>query len=345
MTSTLPTDRAVSDLRALPKAHLHLHLEGGMRPATLAELAAEHGMDVPVVSGFGSFAAFAGMYLTACEVLRRPEDLVRLVQETADDAVAAGAVYVEPAIYLPHHLDRLGPPEEVLELLLEASRSARDRTGVEIGWMVNADRTVDPADAVEQARLAARHAGHGVVAFGLANDELLGAPGLFKDAFDIARDAGLLSTPHAGELDGPHSVIAAMDLLGADRVQHGVRAVERDGLPERIADRGVCLDVCPTSNVLLSVVPSIEDHPLPLLLAAGVRTSINADDPLLFGPGLLEEYELCRTTFELDDLTMARIASASIEAAGACPHTKADALNGIDEWLTAAAAIPSNGSA
>lgn len=307
-----------------------------MRPSTLAELAAEHGMDVPVVSGFGSFSVFAEMYLTACEVLRSPADMVRLVDETADDALEAGAVYIEPAIYLPHHLERLGPPEELLELLLDASRAATARTGVEIGWMVAADRTLDPSDAVEQARIAARHAHRGVVAFGLANDELLGPPGRFTEAYDIARDAGLLSTPHAGELDGPQSVVAALELLGADRIQHGVRSVEREGLPERLAERGTCLDVCPTSNVLLAVVPSIDEHPLPQLLEAGVRVSINADDPLLFGPGLLEEYELVRSAFGLDDLAMARIAATSVEASGACPNTKAEALNAIDEWLDAA---------
>jgi adenosine deaminase len=336
----------VSDLKALPKAHLHLHLEGGMRPSTLADLATQHGMGVPAVTGFGSFSAFAEMYLTACEVLRRPEDMVRLVDETADDAVAAGAVYVEPAIYLPHHRERLGPPEEVLELLLEASRSATERTGVEIGWMVSADRTLDPADAVGQARLAARYAGRGAVAFGLANDEVLGPPGLFTEAFDIAREAGLLSTPHAGELDGASSVIAAMELLRADRIQHGVRAVERDGLAERLAERQICLDVCPTSNVALSVVPSIDAHPLPQLVDAGVRISINADDPLLFGPGLLEEYELCRDTFGLDDLTMARIAAASIECSGASPSTKAGTRQGIDRWLAGSTmAEPSRESA
>ena len=323
----------MNDLKTLPKAHLHIHLEGGMRPSTLAELAEEHDMEVPVVSGFGSFSVFAAMYVAACDVLRRPADMVRLVDETADDAVAAGAVYIEPAIYLPHHRDRLGPPEELIELILEASRAATARTGVEIGWMISADRTVDPADAVTQAHIAERHAGKGVVSFGLANDELLGAPGRFVEAFDIARDAGLLSTPHAGELDGPQSVVEALDLLGADRIQHGVRSVEQPGLPERLADKGVCLDVCPTSNVLLSVVPSLEDHPLPQLLDAGVKVSINADDPLLFGPGLLEEYELCREAFGLTDLQMARIAATSISSSGACPNTKAEALNGIDEWL------------
>ncbi len=332
----------MTDLFSLPKAHLHLHLEGGMRPSTLAEMAEAHGIAVPVVTGFGSFSVFAEMYVAACAVLRTPEDLVRLVDETADDAVAAGAVYVEPAIYLPHHLEQFGSAEAVLEILLAAGVAATARTGVEIGWMVNADRTRDPSDACAQARLAARHAGRGVVAFGLANDELLGAPGHFVDAFDIARDAGLLSTPHAGELDGPESVAAALDKLGADRIQHGVRAVEDPDLVERLVERGVCLDVCPTSNVLLSVVPSLGEHPLPRLVAAGVRVSINADDPLLFGPGLLEEYQLCRAEFGFDDLTMARIAAASIESSGASSGAKADALNGIDSWLDREPAPPTS---
>src|ERR1700710_3277502 len=110
----------VRDLAALPKAHLHLHLEGGMRPSTLAELADRHGMTVPAVRGFGSFGVFAEMYVAACEVLQTPEDLVRLFEETLDDARAAGAVYVEPAFFLPHHRDRLGPDEEGLEIALDA---------------------------------------------------------------------------------------------------------------------------------------------------------------------------------------------------------------------------------
>lgn len=115
------------DLAHLPKAHLHLHLEGGMRPGTLAELAGKYGMAVPVVSGFGSFPVFADMYLAACEVLRSPEDLQRLIDETLDDAVAAGATYIEPALFVPHHRERLGPDEQVLEIALDAMAAASAR--------------------------------------------------------------------------------------------------------------------------------------------------------------------------------------------------------------------------
>jgi len=320
------------DLGALPKAHLHLHLEGAMRPSTLAELADRYGIAMPVVSGFGSFTAFADMYVGACEVLRTADDLVRLINEVVDDAAQAGAVWIEPAFYQPRYRDRLGTDEQILELFLDAIAAAGRRTGVGVGLMVAADRTVDPAEATAQARLAARYAEAGVVSFGLANDEAVGPPEPFAEAYAIARQAGLLATPHAGELAGPESVLGALDALGADRIQHGVRAVEDPSLVARLADEGTCLDVCPTSNVLLAVVPSLDAHPLPALLAAGVRCSVNADDPLLFGPGLLEEYELCRDQFGFDDVTLAGIAATSIEASGASPEQKAAGLAGVEAW-------------
>jgi adenosine deaminase len=326
---------ASRDLASLPKAHLHLHLEGGMRPSTLAELAERHGMAVPVVSGFGSFGVFAAMYVAATEVLRTPEDLTRLIDETLDDALAAGAVYVEPAFFLPHHRERLGPGEQVLEMALDALAGASARTGVAAGLMLAADRTRDPSNAVEQAHLAARYAGRGVVAFGLANDEKGHPPEPFAEAFAIARSAGLLSTPHAGELEGPASVRGALDALGADRLLHGIRAVEDPALVQRLVDEQVCLDVCPTSNLLLGVVDDLGRHPLPALLEAGVRCSLGADDPLLFGPGLLEEYELCRTSLGLTDGQLATIARSSLVASGAPEPVVESGLAGIENWLAA----------
>ena len=321
------------DLLSLPKAHLHLHLEGGMRPTTLEERAEHYGIPVPPITGFGSFAAFSSMYVAACDVLRTDDDLIRLVDEVVDDAAMAGAMWIEPAIYAPHHLQRLGPVDHIIEVTLDALAAAAERTGVGTGLMVAADRTLDPSDAVAQAEVAVRFADQGVVAFGLANDEAPWPPEPFAQAFAMARDAGLLSTPHAGELAGPASVVGALDALGADRIQHGVRAIEDPELVKRLADEGVCLDVCPSSNVLLSVVPSIEAHPLAALLAAGVRCSLNADDPLLFGPGLLDEYELARTQLGLDDAQLADIARSSIEASGAPDDLKATARAGVADWL------------
>ncbi len=320
------------DLRALPKAHLHLHLEGSMRPGTLRELAQAVGVDVPPIRGFGSFTAFAGMYVAACSVLTTPDAMARLVREVVEDAAADGAVWVEPAIYLPRHRDRIGPTALTLEIVLDAAaRAARD-LGIGVGIVVAADRTAAPSETVELAKLAGAHADRGVVAFGLANDEAGWPPEPFAPAFAIAREAGLLSVPHAGELAGPESVIGALDALGADRIQHGVRAIEDADLVRRLADSPVCLDVCPTSNVMLAVAASIEDHPLPALLAAGVRCSLNADDPLLFGPNLLDEYEVVRARLGLDDVSLAHVARCSIDASGAPDELKLGARSAIVTW-------------
>jgi adenosine deaminase len=320
------------DLAALPKAHLHIHLEGAMRPSTLAELAERYGMTVPQTRGFGSFTAFAGLYVAACEVLRTFEDLQRVTREVVQDAARDGAVWVEPSLYPVHHRARLGSDEEVTEAVLEAGHAAAREYGIGFGLMLAADRTVEPDAAVTIARLAAGWADRGVVSFGLANDEAPYPPEPFAEAYRVAMDGGLLSTPHAGELAGPASVRGALDALGAHRIQHGVRSVEDPDLVRRLADEGVCLDVCPTSNVLLSVVPALDVHPLPQLLAAGVRCSVNADDPLLFGPGLLAEYEICRTALGLDDAQLATVARNSIEASGAPDAVKRTALTAIAAW-------------
>jgi adenosine deaminase len=321
------------DLRALAKGHLHLHLEGAMRPSTLAELADTAGIPVPEIRGYGSFTAFSATYVAACQVLQTPEDFARLVYEVVEDSVIDGAVWVEPSFYAPHHRNRFGPDEEIIDMVLDAAAAAADKLGVGVGVMVAADRTVDPAVAVAQARIAASRAGGGVVSFGLANDEAIGPPEPYADAFAIAREAGLLSTPHAGELAGPESVRGALDTLVPDRLQHGVRSIEDPELMARLADSEIVLDVCPTSNLLLSVYPSIAEHPLPQLLEAGIRCSLNGDDPLLFGPVLLEEYEIARREMGLDDAAVASIARASIDGSGAPQELKASAQRSIDDWL------------
>ena len=269
------------DLRDLPKGHLHVHLEGAMRRSTLSDLARHYGAPLPSPpTTFGSFADFATLYFAAAGLLRTLDDLARLVDEVVEDAASAGAVWIEPAVHLPDH-SRLGDPQTVLDTLLDAGHRAEEATGVGVGWLVTADRTLAPALAVTQAEIAVRNATRGVVAFGLANDESASPPELFAEAFAIANDGGLIAAPHAGEHRGPEAVRSALDVLGADRIQHGVRAIEDDALVDRLAGQQVCLDVCPTSNVALSVVPDLDHHPLPTLLERGVACTINADDPLL----------------------------------------------------------------
>ena len=321
------------DLTLLPKAHLHVHLEGAMRPTTLAEIAAGYGIEVPATRGYGSFAAFSDLYRAAELVLQTEDDLRRVVREVVEDAAADGAIYIEPQMYPGRYEDRLGPPGEVLDLIIDEGRATANRLGIGFGLQLSADRNSEPAAAEAMARLAAERAGGGMVSFGLAADEARYPPEPFAKAFAIAREAGLISAPHAGEHGGPASVIGALDALGARRIAHGVRAIESPDLVRRLVEEEICLDVCPTSNLMLSVVPNLAAHPLPALIAAGVRCSLNGDDPLLFGPGLLQEYELARAELGLDDTAIAWLARCSIEDSGADASLKADGTARIDAWL------------
>lgn len=314
------------DLRRLPKAHLHLHISAALKREPQR--------------GDGTFARFLTAMSALSVSMRQPEELLSLVQDMAREAAADGVVWLEPSSAVRQALaTQVGLPSQaaLLELLIEAGQQAERETGVGIGWMLGANRTCPVEAAVELARLAAQYAGRGVVSFGLADDEVAGPAEPFAEAFDIARAAGLISAPHAGELVGPASVVAAVETLGARRIQHGVRAVEDAQLVHRLADEQICLDVCPTSNIELGVVSSVEEHPLPALIAAGVPVSLNADCPTIFGCGVLDEYELARSRFGLDDATLARIAEASIRASGAPERVRAAARRQIADWLASPA--------
>jgi adenosine deaminase len=322
------------DLAVLPKAHLHLHLEAAMRPSTLADLAGKYGIEMPVVRGYGSFADFSDMYVAATAVLRSPDDWRRLADEVCEDHVRDGAVYIEPAFWAGNFRHIFESDEQCWHFVLDTFRQASESSGTTIRFMAAVDRVLNtPDEAVALAHEALALRDHGVVSFGLHNDEVGHPPQDFVEAFKVAKDGGLLITPHAGELESGQFVRDSIDLLGADRIEHGVRSFEVDGLVEDLARRGTCLDVCPTSNIMLGVFPDLAAHPLPRLLDAGVRCSVNADDPLLFGPGLLDEYELCRREFGFDDKRMAGIARVSIEAGGAPDDVKQAFLPKIDEWL------------
>lgn len=303
-----------------------------MRATTLAELAAHYHVPVPPIRGFGSFTAFADQYEAATHVLRTEADLRRLVREVVEDAALAGAVWIEPQLYPSRYVETLGGVGEASDIVIDEGRAVGARLGVGFGLMIVADRTSEIAEAEELARLAASRSESGVVAFGLANDEVGHPPEPFAKAFRIATEAGLISAPHAGELVGPESVLGALDTLQARRIAHGVRAIEDPELVARLVAEQICLDVCPTSNLLLSVVPSLDAHPLKRLVEAGVRCTLNGDDPLLFGPGLLEEYVLAREVLDLTDDQLAFIARCSVQDSGAPAELIATAMTKIEEW-------------
>jgi len=254
------------------------------------------------------------------------------VREIAEDERAAGSGWLELQVDPSSFAARLGGLTAAVEVVLDALDGASRDTGVGLGLVVAANRTRHPGDAETLARLARRFAGRGVVGFGLSNDETRGRPEEFAKAFRIARSAGLLSVPHAGELRGAGSVRAAVEVLQADRLGHGVRSVEDPATVELLASRGVVLEVCPASNVALGVLGAVEEVPVRALRAAGVPVALGADDPLLFRSGLLAQYETVRDQQHLSDDVLADLAACAVRGSAAPEATKARLLAGVRAW-------------
>jgi adenosine deaminase len=319
-------------LRALPKAHLHLHLDGAMRRSTFGELARRAGVNAPLPTGYGSFADFTATITAAASLLTADADARRLVDELVADAGAAGAVWVEPSMWPGMFGGRLGPDEAVIETILAAGREAADRHGVGFGLIVAANRDRGPEEALRVAGTAVRYVDQGVVGFGLDGDELAAPPELFADAFGVIRESGLLSVPHAGEHGPAANVRTAVEVQGPNRVMHGVSAAS-DPVPlEDLAQRGTVLDVCPTSNLMLSAADSYAAHPLPVLLRSGIACSLGADDPLLFGTDLLTEYTAARDRIGLKDRDLAEVATASLRASAAPRVLVDEQIARVSDW-------------
>ncbi|MFF3555758.1 adenosine deaminase [Streptomyces tsukubensis] len=334
----------VRDVGLLPKAHLHLHFTGSMRPSTLLELADKYGVHLPDALTGGEppklratdergWFRFQRLYDIARSCLRTPEDIRRLVREAAEEDVRDGSgwleIQVDPTSYAP----MLGGLIPALEIILDAVDSASRETGLGMRVLVAANRMKHPLDARTLARLAVRYADRGIVGFGLSNDERRGMARDFDRAFAIAREGGLLAAPHGGELAGPSSVRDCLDDLRASRIGHGVRAAEDPELLRRLADRGVACEVCPTSNVALGVYDKHEDVPLRTLFEAGVPLALGADDPLLFGSRLAAQYEVARRHHGFTDPELAALARQSIEASAAPEPLRGELLAGVDAWL------------
>ncbi|WP_067487349.1 adenosine deaminase [Actinomadura hibisca] len=339
-----PIRPARRDVTTLPKAHLHLHFTGSMRHSTLVELAKERGVHLPdalvedwppklrATDERGWFR-FQRLYDIARSVLQTPEDMRRLLRETAEDEASEGSGWLEIQVDPSGYASRFGGLTPTVELVLDAARDAEAATGVGIGVVIAANRTRHPLDAKTLARLAVRYLDQGVVGFGLSNDERRGRAYDFEGAFRIAKQGGLLSAPHGGELLGPASVRECLDTLEADRIGHGVRAIEDRRLLERIVERGVTLEVCPASNVGLGVASTAADVPVRALYEAGASLALGADDPLLFGSRLARQYELVRTEHGFTDQELADLAKQSINGSAAPEDVRTRLLAKVDDWL------------
>ncbi len=278
-----------------PKIELHVHLEGTVRPDTLREIARRNDYALPddlaALYRFRDFAHFIEVWILTTNALRTDADFRQMVVDYAEEAAAHGAVYLE-GIFSPAERVRRGVAwEELFEGVCAGAQEARELFGVEIRLTPDIPRGFSQEEARATVEWAARYRERGVVGVGLGGREADFPPEPYADVFRLAHSLGLGSVPHAGEAAGAASVRGALEALGADRIRHGIRAVEDPGLVAELAGRGTVLDVCPISNLRTGVVRSLSEHPLPQLVAAGVRCSISTDDPAMFGTDLTRDYE------------------------------------------------------
>ncbi len=283
---------------SLPKIELHVHLDGTVRARTLLKIARRNGVALPAdtVEGlaglyeFTDFAHFMKTWTVTTSALRTAQDFRQVVVDYAAEAASHGAVYIEGIFSPSEPVRRGGRWDEVFTGYCDGAQEALETHGVQVRLTPDVTRGY-PLEAAEQtAAYAVSYADRGVVGLGLGGSEAEYPPEPFARAFAIARDGGLGSVPHAGEVAGVASIRGALDVLGAVRLRHRIRAVEDLGLVGELANRGVVLDVCPISNVRTRAVPSLAEHPLPALVSAGVACSVSTDDPAMFDTNLTADY-------------------------------------------------------
>jgi adenosine deaminase len=306
---------------AVPQVELHVHLEGTAPPELVARLAQRNGLALPerLLNEHGrfhytDFLDFLRTYDLSAGVIRTAEDYRDITYEYLRDCADGGAVYVELTAS-PDHARAVGlSDEEHLGGIARGIDDARAEFGIEGRILVSAVRNF----GVEKALAAARHAAERphpyVVGFSMAGDEANFPAGDYAEAFEIAAEAGLGCTVHAGEWAGPPSVRAALE-LPVTRIDHGVRAIEDPQLVAEIARRGIVLNTCPTSNVVLGVFEDFEHHPLPTLRAEGVRVTLGSDDPPYFGATIAGEYAVCERRMGMSEQDLREITLTAIDAA------------------------------
>jgi len=290
-------------VRAWPKAELHLHLEGAMRPETVVALAARHGLsltpqEVTARYSYTDFNGFIQSYIWATSLLRRPEDYAFIAQRHFEELAGQNVVYTEITLSVGVMLWREQDPSAIFAALRAAAEEAA-RAGLRVQWVFDVVRQFGPQKAMDVAQFAVRHRADGVVAFGMGGDELALPAEEFRPVYDFIRGQGLHSLVHAGEIGGPGEVRRAIELLGAERIGHGIGAALDPAVMALLAERRIPLEVCPTSNLRTGALarlrgsPSagLRDHPVAQLFHAGIPVVLSTDDPAMFQTNLLQEYE------------------------------------------------------
>jgi aminodeoxyfutalosine deaminase len=345
-------------IQTMPKAELHIHLEGAIRPETLLELAGRHGRTDVLPSrnvemlrrwfAFTDFNHFLEIYLVIQDLLRSAEDFALVAYECGADMAAQNILYREVTFtpYTHTNFQNKGVTIDAILAGLEAGRQrAKAEFGVEMRWIFDIPRGTafpdrdgrryepDPAERTLEFALAGRDIG--VIGLGLGGSEVNAPPEPFAHAFAKAKAAGLLSLPHAGEVEGPQSVWGAVEALQADRIGHGVRSIEDPHLLVVLKERQIPLEVNVISNVCLHVYRRAAEHPLPHLDRAGLLITINSDDPPLFNTTLTDEYQLLAQEFGYSRADLKRIARNAFVVSGAEPALKESLLERFDRWAAA----------
>ncbi|KAA1185531.1 adenosine deaminase [Rhizobium tropici] len=315
----------------LKKVELHCHLEGAAPPALTLAQAEKYGVDTSAFLKDGvylwkDFAEFLVCYDKVSEVYRTEEDYALLTETYLEELAEIGTIYSE-LIVSPDHGDRIGLGADAYMAGVSAGiRAAKAKTGIEARLIVTGERHFGPERVVKAAEYAVKSDNPLITGFNMAGEERMGRVADYARAFDIAREAGLGITIHAGEVCGAFSVADAVDLVRPHRIGHGVRAIEDMDLVRRLADLGTVLEVCPGSNVALNVFPDFQSHPLRKLRDAGVRVTISSDDPPFFHTSLKREYELASSAFGFRDEEIDAMTRTAIEAAFVDEATRAALL-------------------
>ena len=317
------------------KAELHCHIEGAAAPELVIRQARKYGADFSSFIDNGSFVwhdfpSFLAAYDFSASLFRTEGDYALLADHYLTSLARDGAIYSEIFIS-PYHAAKAGlSPKAYTDALGEGIERAKARTGIEGRMIVTGVRHAGVESVEQAARFAARCGHRLVTGFGLAGGERIGEAEDYVRAFEIAREAGLGVTIHAGEVMGWESVAAALDHIRPSRIGHGVRAIENPDLVRRIAAESIVLECCPGSNIALGIYAGFADHPFPALKAAGCKLTLGSDDPPYFRTSLKQEYDNAARHFSLDDKALAGITRTAIQAAFVDKKTKAALLARLD---------------
>ena len=331
-------------IAGLPKAELHVHHVGSASPRIVAELAARHEGDTPVPAdpaaladffAFRDFAHFVEIYLSVVDLIRDDEDVRTLTYEIARELARGQVRYAELTVTPYSHVRRGIPAPAFCAAIEDARAGAVADFGVELRWCFDIPGEAGLPAAEETLRIALEQRPDGLISFGLGGPEVGVPRPQFKPYFDKARAAGLHSVPHAGETTGPETIWDALRDLGAERIGHGISAARDPRLMAYLAEHEIPLEVCPTSNVRTRAVGTIEDHPLPVLVAAGVPVTINSDDPPMFGTTIEQEYAVAARLLDLDEAGVADLARAAVHASFLPAGARSALLAEMDAYAAA----------